>query len=402
MAQPNCSATSTGFTPINDLGKGVFTNAWNVTWQGGLYPNGSNYLPSAHKSAGIQMASQVQYLDAKGNPDAVTGKIVWLSIGMSNGTQETQQFIPIANAFAQKNPKLTLVDGAQGGQTAGIITTSSNSNYLTFWNTVNTRLSNSGVTANQVQVIWVKEADVAGGAPIKNYYDSLVVRFKRITHEIKTRFPNVRLCYLASRISARYATSTLNPEPYSYYTGWAIKKVIEDQINGDPQLAYSGPNAKSPWLSWGIYMWTDGSTPQITNPNIFWNCSTDFQNDGTHPSTTGAKKVGNLLLSFFSNDSTSASWFTGNLSTTTTKTASANYITIYPLPAKDQITIQLAEEIKNGRLYFNDVFGRTIFKLEKLNGQQFTIEKTHLPCGIYFMQLSSGDKHYVTQKIIIE
>ena len=101
-----------------------------------------------------------------------------------------------------------------------------------------------------------------------------------------------------------------NPEPYSYYTGWAVKKVIEDQINGDSQLAYSGTNPKSPWLSWGIYLWSDGNTPQASNSNVFWTCTNDFNaSDGTHPSIAGAQKVGNLLLNFFSTDSTATPWF---------------------------------------------------------------------------------------------
>lgn len=117
---------------------------------------------------------------------------------------------------------------------------------------------------------------------------------------------------MASRISARYAISTLNPEPYAYWQGWAVKKVIEDQINGDPQLAFSGSGANSPWLGWGIYMWSDGNNPQITNPNVFYNCPTHFANDGTHPSDAGAIKIGGLLLDFFSNDSTAVPWFFGN------------------------------------------------------------------------------------------
>jgi hypothetical protein len=81
-------------------------------WTGGLYLNGSNFMPSAHKSAGMQIAQSVVPLDASGNVDSTNGKVVWLSIGMSNTTLETQQFIPLANAYANKNPKLTLVDGA--------------------------------------------------------------------------------------------------------------------------------------------------------------------------------------------------------------------------------------------------------------------------------------------------
>ncbi len=64
-AQANCSNTSVGFTPINDLGTGTFNN-----YQGSLYPNGSNYMPTQHKTDGMLLANQVQPLDANGNPDA--------------------------------------------------------------------------------------------------------------------------------------------------------------------------------------------------------------------------------------------------------------------------------------------------------------------------------------------
>jgi len=56
-----------------------------------------------------------------------------------------------------------------------------------------------------------------------------------------------------SRIYAGYASSTLNPEPYAYENAFAIKRVIAQQLSGDPALNYdaaSGP-VVAPWLSWG-------------------------------------------------------------------------------------------------------------------------------------------------------
>lgn len=152
-AQPNCNALSSGFIPINDLGQGSFTNDWKEVWTGGLYPNGYNAIPYTHKLNGLQKSFEIQCVDKNGNPDPINGKIVWLSIGMSNCTQETQQFLPQANSFIGKNPKLILVDGAQGGQTAQVISSPWNSGYNNFWTTVGNRLSNAGVNENQVQVI---------------------------------------------------------------------------------------------------------------------------------------------------------------------------------------------------------------------------------------------------------
>ena len=91
--------------------------------------------------------------------------------------------------------------------TASIISTAYSSNYTSYWNTVSTRLTNAAVSSTQVQVIWLKEANSAGSTPVKQYYDSLKVQIKRIVNELITRFPNVKLCYMASRISARYATT---------------------------------------------------------------------------------------------------------------------------------------------------------------------------------------------------
>ena len=407
----NCSAPTSGFTPINDLGTGNFNG-----WTGGLYAGGSNSMPTAHFQAGLSMASQVQCLDTTRNPDP-NGKMVWLSIGMSNCTQETQQFIPVANAYPAKNPNLILVDGAQGGQTASIISTPSNSGYANFWNTVGTRLNNAGVTSAQVQVIWLKEANVAAGGNVQTYYDSLVVQFKRIANELKQRFPNVKLCYVASRISARYATSTLNPEPYSYWTGWAVKKVIEDQINGDLQLQYSGINANAPWLSWGIYMWSDGSTPQTTNPNVFWNCPADFNADGTHPSTTGAQKVATFLLNFFSTDSTSTPWFLGTGCPSTTginnDVVNENSILVFPNPAERELIIDNGE-LKIESVEVFDVLGQKIKDLTPSprlaspssgvtspSGEgSASIDVSKFAPGIYFVTVTDEKKNKVTRKVV--
>ncbi len=404
IAQPDCNALPTGFIPINDLGKGTFINFRNITWQGGLYPGGSNFLPSNHKMAGMQLAAQVKSLDLNGNPDAYYGKIVWLSIGMSNTTQETQQFISLANAFQNRNPKLILVDGAQGGMTAGIVSTPGSTGYTTFWSTVSNRLTNAGVSVAQVQVVWLKEADAAGNTPIRSYYDSLVVRNKRILNEIKTRYPNVKLCYLSSRISGRYASSTLNPEPYAYYSGWAVKKVIGDQINGDQNLQYSGSGANSPWIAWGPYMWSDGSTPQSGNPDVFWNCPADFQSDGTHPSSpVGARKAGTLLLNFFSSDSTATSWFlkSGTPTLISDSRKENNFIKVLPTPFLQAATLQTGLILKSATLTIYGLSGLTVRQVYDLSGNNFQLFRDDLPAGFYILRLTQDGRVMATCKMAI-
>jgi len=385
-AQPNCSHTSVGLIPINDLGTGTYSG-----WTGGFYPNGSNYMPAAHKNAGLALAQQVEPLDTNGNADPVNGKIVWLSIGMSNTSQETQAFIPLVDSLPNKNPFLKLVDGAQGGKPAREISNPTLPEYTQFWNKVYQRLSQVGVSPQQVQVIWYKQDNPAGSpvpTPLQEHFDSLLVQSKRIMNEIKTRFPNAKLCYIASRIYAGYATSTLNPEPYAYQNGWTMKKLIEDQINGDSLLQYSGVNANSPWLSWGVYQWADGTTPR--SDGLTWICPDDFQNDGTHPSPTGSQKVANLLLNFFQTDSTTCYWFLSNCSITTRLTNITQDFSfkIYPNPFSNQATFETSKALNNATIIIYNQLGKRVKGLDNISGQSVVLTRENLPSGLYFVHLT--------------
>ncbi len=300
----NCGNTSTGAPPINDLGQAFYNGM-----QGGLYPAGSNARPAVHNSAGVQIASEIRPLDQQGNPNAA-GKIVWISIGMSNTTMETQAFKALADTFRYRNPRLFLVDGAVGGQEIDSIL-NPNGRY---WDVVGNRLQGSGATAQQVQVIWFKQAR-------RNYLNDSIFpahaymlreKFRSAMQLLKAKFPNARLCYLSSRIYGGYSESGGGrpSEPYAYQQGWGVKWIIENQINGDTSLTYSGPHPRAPWMSWGPYLWADGTNPRLDG--LAWICPGDFEPDGIHPSTTGRRKVADMLFRFFTSDETATPWFLSN------------------------------------------------------------------------------------------
>ncbi len=288
----------TSATPLIDFGSATYRG-----FQGGLYPNLSNKRPAAHNTAGVAIAQTIKPLNNSGAIDDVNGKIVWMSIGMSNTTQETQVFLSLLQTFANKNPKLNLIDGAEGGKDIKQI----NNPAASYWNTINNRLTNAGLSPEQVQVIWFKEAEAhPTDTSFATYPDGLKNKYKSVMQMLKTKFPNLKLCYLSNRIYAGYATSKLNPEPFAWYTGWTVKRLIEDQISGDASLNYSGSNPSVAWLSWGPYLWANGATPR--SDGLVW-LPEDFQSDGTHPSASGRQKVAEMLLQFFSTDETTKSWF---------------------------------------------------------------------------------------------
>jgi hypothetical protein len=88
----DCTRTSTGLAPLN----GPFFSSYQKM-TGGLYPLGANHRPAAHEAAGLALASEVRPRNAAGAVDDVNGKIVFLSTGMSNTTQEFSVFKQIAD-----------------------------------------------------------------------------------------------------------------------------------------------------------------------------------------------------------------------------------------------------------------------------------------------------------------
>jgi hypothetical protein len=278
--EADCAATSVGLSPLTDLGGGRYHG-----YRGGLYANGKNVPPKGYAKSGLARAKTVKPTD---------GKIVLLSIGMSNTTQEFSTFKRIADSDARKNPALTIVDGAQGGQDAEIVKNPS----ARFWNVVDQRLRVAGTSAAQVQAVWLKEAIARESNPFPADAKRLKADLAAIVVHLRARFPNLKLVYASSRTYGGYASTPLNPEPFAYDSGFAVKWLVADRIAG---------RLKGPWVGWGPYLWTDGERGR--RDGLVWTCADTRPSDGTHPSESGRQKVAQLLLRFFTTDATARPWF---------------------------------------------------------------------------------------------
>ncbi len=293
--------------PLSELGAGEYQG-----FPGGLYPGGKNERPAGHEAAGLRLARQVRPLGADGKPSP-DGKIVLLSVGMSNTSQAFTAFKKLADQDRDKNPHLVLVNGAQGGMTAFATQDPDDRRTGTrFWATVDERLKEAGVTRAQVQAVWIKQADAGPSSGFPQYARTLENELTRIVQVLARRFPNLKLTYLSSRTYGGYAKTRLNPEPYAYESGFSVKWLIEKQLQGDPALNYDPAKGRvtAPWLSWGPYLWANGS---VKRADGFSYEEGDFAADGTHESPSGQRKVGHLLLDFFKHDPTTRPWFVKGL-----------------------------------------------------------------------------------------
>jgi lysophospholipase L1-like esterase len=173
------------------------------------------------------------------------------------------------------------------------------------------RLQQADVSNEQVQVAWVKQARIAPGSigEFPRHAEEMKGHMVTILNELKQRFPNLRIAYLSSRIYAGYAKSTLNPEPYAYESAFVVRRLVQDQIKGEPSLNYDPAKGavKLPLLLWGPYLWADGENGRKID-DLVWKPE-DLADDGTHPGDSGRRKVAELLLEFMKNDPSAKMWF---------------------------------------------------------------------------------------------
>ncbi len=288
--------------PLTELGEAKYKGE-----TGGLYGDGSNVPPPALRQAAEAACARIRPLDAEGQPSP-DGRIVLVSIGMSNSTQEFSLFKRLADADPTKSPAVLIVDGAQGGRDAAawvVPEEQAMQDRPSPWTVLDRRLKAAGASAQQVQAVWIKQA-LAGPAALGEFpahARKLQGDLATILHTARKRFPNLQIAFLSSRTYAGYATTPLNPEPYAYESAFAVRWVIQAQAAPD-----TAPEAyRIPIVLWGPYLWTDGTAGRKSD-GMVWERE-DCGPDGTHPSEPGRRKVADLLLGFFKTDPRAAPWF---------------------------------------------------------------------------------------------
>ena len=124
--------------------------------------------------------------DAAGNPDP-TGSIVMISVGMCNTSMEFAPFETAAMMDPSVSPAVVVINGAQGGAPADDWA----SPMAMTWSIVDNRLSMAGVTPEQVQVAWIKQAMAGplGLGVFPMHAAVLQANLEDIARALRTRYP---------------------------------------------------------------------------------------------------------------------------------------------------------------------------------------------------------------------
>jgi len=230
---------------------------------------------------------------------AVDGVIGLVCVGMSNGSQECEDFASrVRNEYGtQVSPVVRVVNCAVGGH--AIERWNDPAEDPDLWNRcISQRLAVVGVRLDQVRVIWHKAANQfttgPGGTALPTYpsagsdYGAFLANLSVFAGRVRAKFPAVQAVYTSSRSYGGFAGVPGRGEPLSYEEGHALNQWLAANrfVNGV-------------WYGWGPYLWAPACGSGGTNGSAICYARTDYVDDGVHPSPAGRAKVSAMLHQHF-------------------------------------------------------------------------------------------------------
>jgi hypothetical protein len=263
-------------------------------YETGLYPTGKNTIPQPHQKAGERIAATLQPLDLQGKP-APSGRILALALGHSNCNM---YFSAIGAKLGENAPRLhprfELLNAAVGGQQLPEIVRLQGP----VWDKAQKLTTRDGYSPLQVQVLFLhttyhgwKNKDKAPLDPFPRTMERMQADLSTVLAHVVKTYPNVKLAYLTAD-GFRHFTDF---EPHVWQEAFAIKWLIESQIQKAEGTAFDGDARRLPWLQWGPYLWDNT-----------W--GRDYFTDGVHPARKALDIVSEKYWKFLAEDPVAQPW----------------------------------------------------------------------------------------------
>lgn len=258
----------------------------------GLYPGGKNEMPAPHRQAGERLAAGIA-------PDPKSGKILILAAGHSNPSAYFGAYGTYLEEERKKGnvrSEVELLSICRGGKVTQSWAAECRAKgpkdarpdaRVLFLLTTYHNASRSRTESLSPELFKISFEDRT---------KAMKEDLKAILQAFAKACPGLKLAYLGCDTWRGNA----GLEPMVWEEAFAYKGIIEDQIKGDPELAYEGPNRKVPWLAWGGYIW-ENNPPKAR-----------FVGDGVHPSEAGKTFAYGRWHDLLTRDSTSIPWLVGN------------------------------------------------------------------------------------------
>ncbi len=222
----------------------------------------------------------------------INGKIVFVAIDASSMAAEADlfaQYVSEGKTLGEVNPDIVFINLAQPAKDINDWTYNNRPQFTNVWNTVTNKIKAAGVTYNDVQVAWIKFEDLDDNGTDNGRIDRVFWKYVDLFHLLKSKFPNLKKVYLSGR-SYMPTTDPKFGEPLPGLNQLIVKKVVQEQIAGNPELNFT--NGTAPWISDIVLLYTDGYNVRADG---YYRTPDSYKTDGIHPSSIGSEQVCNYL-----------------------------------------------------------------------------------------------------------
>jgi len=89
------------------------------------------------------------------------------------------------------------------------------------------------------------------------------------------------------------------------------------------------------------------------------------------------------------------------LTTQITEVETQSTTTIFPNPFSSFTTLQTKVSLTNAILTVYNIYGQAVVQLNNINGQTVTLSRENISSGLYFVQLTEGNKIMAANKLVI-
>lgn len=234
--------------------------------------------------AAVQFVGATDYqseLDQMAISLASDSQLVIVGIGPSIMQNSINGFIPFLS-LPEVNDNIVFVDGSLGSNQQRF----ENPDYFG-WNVGINRLP-AGLTAEDVDIVFYYNALTGPSGTMEQYVQQAADSFEITYNIISQKYPNVRLILQNSQHYAGWCGTCKAPEPYAYWSKFAVDELIRRRADGE---------ITGPLIAWNAYQWDDAWPANFYNP------------DGLHLASLGQMATGQLWHDYLSATSFTAPWY---------------------------------------------------------------------------------------------
>lgn len=249
---------------------------------------------------------------------------------------------------------------------------------------------------------------IIGGSVVELYFSPSDATNSHVLNTIKSANTDLYFGMLTFSLSDN-ADSLINKKNQGLYVAGIIDQSSQIYSPYNSLTSSLGSNFKVYSQLTSVYhnkiLITDpcniSSDPSVVTGSYNWTTSADTKNDENALIIHDATVANIFYQSFYQNFSDLGGTLASCATVNKQEILSDFTLIIFPNPFHSQTTIHSDIECDHATINIYNIFGQLVKQINNVSGNDITINRDQLNCGVYSLQLSQGNKMMIEEKLII-